>query len=764
MKMMFFQNKNAGLIADFICCILLGSAVCSAFLPLIGLDVTIGDCILIMTADLLLIFFFTRRWWIFPAIIATAAVIVLSIFAITNDFSQILNSLISFTEWFFSGFPDTPDGINFWHIALASLIAALPVSALAYLFFRKLFFFPVLPPISLTLVLWLFFDNSKLIIGALILLLSVIFISMAKMTGNKSNRHLPESDRIPGIYNQVSAIIIIPFIMLLTFIFVPAVDGELRFNPLVNIVNDFSDLVGLTKDKPAQGTFSISNSGFSPLGHRLGGDVELNNKIVLRVKTTTPANLTGAVFDTYTGSQWHDSHEIKRYRLSSIFWNNQLQEAFGLDKPLGGNDAKTLFDAITVPASFDISSSFYGTTLFTAGQMHTITSDYFDSSDVYFNRQSEVFVSGYKRWLLRYKFDTLLFNKLADGFDTNMYALETALKDSFDPHYENVKSIYLQLPESLPDSVYAVAKAITSHAVSPYQKAAAIERWLSQNCRYTLTPGSPPIDRDFVDYFLETREGYCVYYASAMAVLSRCAGLPSRYVTGFSLKRNPLSELPVYFVATNATAHAWTEVYFKGIGWVPFDATGWNYFENAETENMQIGQAGNANIPSENIFTADGSSFGAQEASEDVINTGITAVIVLLILFAATIFIIAFIRFVMLLRGAEGYYKHLCRKYAGPENIMNACYKRIIVQAGFLGIRLNADDTITSFARRIDKQLGGNLMSLSCEPVVRMRFALILPLDEEIKNLCVFSIELEKRIRHILGLRGYIWHRLLLGR
>ena len=62
--------------------------------------------------------------------------------------------------------------------------------------------------------------------------------------------------------------------------------------------------------------------------------------------------------------------------------------------------------------------------------------------------------------------------------------------------------------------------------------AEALETYLSSNFRYTLTPSNVPSGRDFVEYFLETGEGYCVYFASAMAVMARSLGIPSRMVCG----------------------------------------------------------------------------------------------------------------------------------------------------------------------------------------------------------------------------------------
>ena len=96
----------------------------------------------------------------------------------------------------------------------------------------------------------------------------------------------------------------------------------------------------------------------------------------------------------------------------------------------------------------------------------------------------------------------------------------------------------------------------------------AIENWLSDNFSYTLTPGDVPEGKDFVQHFLDTGEGYCEYYASAMTVFARCIGLPARYVQALASRKVLKTAGRLY--STKATAHAWSEVYFKGIGWVVF--------------------------------------------------------------------------------------------------------------------------------------------------------------------------------------------------
>jgi hypothetical protein len=75
-----------------------------------------------------------------------------------------------------------------------------------------------------------------------------------------------------------------------------------------------------------------------------------------------------------------------------------------------------------------------------------------------------------------------------------------------------------------------------------------------------------------VDFFLfDLRQGYCDYYASAMVVLARAAGVPARLAIGYASGTYNLKSKR--FVVTEADAHSWVEVYFPNIGWVPFEPT-----------------------------------------------------------------------------------------------------------------------------------------------------------------------------------------------
>ncbi|MBP5355183.1 MAG: transglutaminase family protein [Lachnospiraceae bacterium] len=90
---------------------------------------------------------------------------------------------------------------------------------------------------------------------------------------------------------------------------------------------------------------------------------------------------------------------------------------------------------------------------------------------------------------------------------------------------------------------------------------------------YTTSPGQIPDTvtdaSSFLSYFIETRRGYCTHFATAMTLFAWSEGLPARFVYGFHAPVAPTGSSYV----TADSAHAWCEVYFENVGWVPFDAT-----------------------------------------------------------------------------------------------------------------------------------------------------------------------------------------------
>lgn len=148
----------------------------------------------------------------------------------------------------------------------------------------------------------------------------------------------------------------------------------------------------------------------------------------------------------------------------------------------------------------------------------------------------------------------------------------TAVPPGFDP--------YLELPAGVPPIIAATAKQVTVAASSNYEKAIALQEFFRSN-DFVYSEQAPVRDgydgtgMAVIAKFLHARSGYCIHFAAAMAVMARTLGIPSRIAVGFqpgSLQGETDTGGAVYQVTTR-DLHAWPELYFSGVGWVPFEPT-----------------------------------------------------------------------------------------------------------------------------------------------------------------------------------------------
>ena len=116
-----------------------------------------------------------------------------------------------------------------------------------------------------------------------------------------------------------------------------------------------------------------------------------------------------------------------------------------------------------------------------------------------------------------------------------------------------------------------LAEMLTEGYTRPLDRTRCIVEYVRASAEYDLnTPGMPEDETDLARWFLEESEtGYCVHYATAAAVLLRAAGIPARYVTGYSVAVRADEETTV----RNKDAHAWVEVFISGVGWLTVDPT-----------------------------------------------------------------------------------------------------------------------------------------------------------------------------------------------
>ncbi|TAN41339.1 MAG: DUF3488 domain-containing protein [Nitrospirae bacterium] len=131
---------------------------------------------------------------------------------------------------------------------------------------------------------------------------------------------------------------------------------------------------------------------------------------------------------------------------------------------------------------------------------------------------------------------------------------------------------YLQVPQVLSERVRRLSLSLIGESGDDFERAKVIEGYLRQNFRPTMETIFREKPDDLVDNFLfGLKEGHCEYFASAMVVMLRSAGIPARLVTGYcAFSKNPFTG---YYEVRASDAHAWAEAYSTRYGWVRFEPT-----------------------------------------------------------------------------------------------------------------------------------------------------------------------------------------------
>ena len=307
---------------------------------------------------------------------------------------------------------------------------------------------------------------------------------------------------------------------------------------------------------------SVSMAGFSD-SVKLGGHGRIRNddRVVMRVKlkgisqSQIPAiHWRGVAFDTYQDAQWSRSFsapktrrriEIKKnFTRHHLLYQNRRSPIKEL--PLG----EVRQDIYLEPTGYNVLFGASMPTAFEFGKTIIDKSKSDRNDEIRYNHKAG----------LKYT----VYSTLGEPSSS---ARQTAVE----PLSADARQVYLQLPSGLPPAIQDLAKRITQGKNTSLAKSKAIRDWLGSELQYSRDMVSSG-DIDPLEFFLfDRKKGHCEYFSSAMAILARAAGLPSRNVNGFL--GGEWNEYDDYLAVRAGDAHSWTEVFIDDIGWMTFDAT-----------------------------------------------------------------------------------------------------------------------------------------------------------------------------------------------
>ncbi len=301
-------------------------------------------------------------------------------------------------------------------------------------------------------------------------------------------------------------------------------------------------------------------SGFSE-NVRLGevARIKLNPQVVLRVRVKFPPLLP---------RQWLRWRGLALDKYENGNWSRTLPKPGRMDSAYGGtyffNDrsvrqSPTEQEFFLEPLNSGI--IFAAPRAFQVTGLDVLQRDYADAL-----------------WTDPHAFYSFHYEVLSDTSEAPPDKLQA---DSSRSYPDEIRRLYLQLPEDHDHRLDKLADTITRGAASPYEMARRIEEHLQDSYQYTLDLEAVEQGDPVSDFLFNVKAGHCEYFASAMVLLLRTRGIPARLVNGFQM--GEYSAVAGAYTVRQSDAHSWVEAYFPKSKWITFDPTpdaGLNVYDN----------------------------------------------------------------------------------------------------------------------------------------------------------------------------------------
>lgn len=371
---------------------------------------------------------------------------------------------------------------------------------------------------------------------------------------------------------------IICFIIILSFIVNGVVgrylpiqkEGKIKKDSYAKLVDKF--IKGDSNEYNDQ--FSLLQVGYSDNYKELGGPIEINKKDLMKVKTDKPRYLKGTVKSIYNGKSWKCVQDEYLPYKKLVYL-----DIYKISKELENIDPVQYY-VEEENLEVELKEDFESYTFFSPNLVKNLRTS--DSGDIYYDREQNLKLSKkieknynisffsikdinrieFGEELLKnntkytsymqYQVEKLGRNKKSKWIDEFSYG-------NFDEIIKTNFQNYMSLPNNISKETYSLVEKLTKDANTPLEKVNNIKDYLENNYKYSLNVSNVPEQEEFLNYFLfKEKKGYCTYFATAMTVMSRIAGVPARYVEGF--KMGDRKDKYGRYLVGSEDAHAWCEV------------------------------------------------------------------------------------------------------------------------------------------------------------------------------------------------------------
>lgn len=255
--------------------------------------------------------------------------------------------------------------------------------------------------------------------------------------------------------------------------------------------------------------------------------------------------LRGASFDRYNGHSWSRTTNPGQARA------DQIGSAVRIRRwPDPARDRRLRIDLQPIdPSVVFVPPDAAALTILTPGSMMPSS-----APAIYVGQEGQYSYRTLNDAGLRYEVS------LADGTEAPLQTLDPVSR-----------ARYLTVPADLPPRVTELARTWVGAETDPERRAKRVEAALRKGYRYDLESPSGGAKNPLDDFLFVSKRGHCEFYSTAMAVMLRTQGVPTRNVNGFI--GGTFNRFGRYYAVRQGDAHSWVEVWIEGKGFVRFDPT-----------------------------------------------------------------------------------------------------------------------------------------------------------------------------------------------
>lgn len=708
---------------------------------------------------------FTRRWWIPIIYFGILVPVFFLAISLSGDITTFLQSVASFIKWWSSGMPYASKWYSDQGFYLVNTITNMAIGVLYFAvarIFKKAW---LVVAVSVGFIIQSYsYGHTGYNPVAFLFLLAGIFPLIA---GEKfQNVKLPDVKNRFGVFGKKWLLVLVStflvtVILVTSFAVANNTKGSVRNRFNSNLVADMQTVADTYTNEQKKLSLSLFDLGLVTNSNYVGGNLyNIKPKVLATTNLTKPTLIKMTTFDTFDGVMWKNDFE-KSYRINS-FWDYEQKSYLAgtaVSNPEFLEELSTVAEKSEVTFVLSEDSNF----LPSVSQVIGFTENSDTINPVLYNKSSGLFsYYGFKKGYT-YTIDALIYDTSQKVLNTQLKRIENSFGFEEDPLYDKNCEFYkdyTQLPSQVPESLKTVVANMNFENATVYEKAYKICEFFSSkgNFVYSRQGNVFKHDDNIIQKLFETKKGHCLYFSTAMVIMAREAGIPSRLAAGY---QTVSSSGNAYQIIDSSSPFAWVECYIPNIGWISFNPSP---AENIKYNNSNKNEVLNTNqTPSIKVDTEtekeDQHSVGTYTKRKNTFNIPFLILLSLVVLAIICIILNAIF--------SQRFYEieKVRKRFKTTVKQTKFYYNDMLRQFYWLGFKFKKGETLRELTNRICEKLSpddAKKLLKAIKTVEKLNYGDIAPTDEAVIGVFEARTQLEKALMEKNNKLFYTFKRRLL--